>query len=349
MRTSPSMCRWPSSSWRWPAEPEAGLAGGRDLRRRQREDPCARECSGDGGGASNEDHVALSFTALDDTCAALRAGGQAFVVEPRDYRGAARPTYAIPTAGWSSRSGRGAFGDMFDCAVERRRSFSRRTRKVSSGNRTITSPWSWVAAATADCTVPDDRVSPRRAPETRAVTSPGRLTRATWTFVRLGNARASPAADRSGRRVRVSEHDGARVADCNRDERHAVDGLSVPTSTSPRSCLELTVSRKRARTMRRCLRPRRSFARLRREPGSRDAASRSRRVPHGSRQDSNRDVHVPGDVPRISSTPSQTGRKRRCQGRVERLVTGSTTTYVLPSARHVEDRIHAPAQESGRR
>lgn len=36
-------------------------------------------------GPPNEDHVALAVDALDETCDALRAGGVAVLVEPRDY------------------------------------------------------------------------------------------------------------------------------------------------------------------------------------------------------------------------------------------------------------------------
>jgi catechol 2,3-dioxygenase-like lactoylglutathione lyase family enzyme len=36
-------------------------------------------------GPPNEDHVALAVDQLDETCAALRASGITFLVEPREY------------------------------------------------------------------------------------------------------------------------------------------------------------------------------------------------------------------------------------------------------------------------
>jgi catechol 2,3-dioxygenase-like lactoylglutathione lyase family enzyme len=38
-----------------------------------------------GAGPPNEDHFALSVDDLDETCAALVAGGHVFLLEPRDY------------------------------------------------------------------------------------------------------------------------------------------------------------------------------------------------------------------------------------------------------------------------
>jgi catechol 2,3-dioxygenase-like lactoylglutathione lyase family enzyme len=38
------------------------------------------------GGPPNEDHFAVSVTDLDAACAALRAAGCEFLVEPRDYQ-----------------------------------------------------------------------------------------------------------------------------------------------------------------------------------------------------------------------------------------------------------------------
>jgi catechol 2,3-dioxygenase-like lactoylglutathione lyase family enzyme len=37
------------------------------------------------GGPPNEDHHALAVVRLDETCAALRSRGLAFLVEPREY------------------------------------------------------------------------------------------------------------------------------------------------------------------------------------------------------------------------------------------------------------------------
>ena len=93
----------------------------------------------------------------------------------------------------------------------------------------MTSPSPCVAAATATALDPDAVVSPTPRSQTRAVTSPGRSTRATCTFVRSGKRGCvSSRGPSSSDLARVAHHDGVRVADRDRDQLDAVDDLRRP-------------------------------------------------------------------------------------------------------------------------
>ena len=236
--------------------------------------------------------------------------------------------------------------------ADQRRARGRRASRARRGVREDpprevdeTSPSACVAAATATALVPDDSVSPTPRSQTRAVTSPGASTRATCTFVRFGK-RACVSSQRADRADlgRVAEHDRVRVADRDRHERDAVRPSScAPTVTSPSSCSISPSSRIRVRTDQRRRRRRRSRSRptgLR--ATRRRYACRSPRAPRGIRRDS----RSRSRTRRGRSSPGSRGRRRLplraadARAASSGSAPGSTTTYVLPSARQVEDRIH---------
>ena len=193
----------------------------------------------------------------------------------------------------------------------------------------MTSPSPCVAAATATALVPDDSVSPTPRSQTRAVTSPGASTRATWTFVRSGKRAcvSSQRADRADSR-RVAEHDRVRVADRDRHERDSVrDRLCAPTVTSPSSCSISPSSWMRVRTV--------SVADADVDLASRRTARRatplrygcrSPRAPRASRRGSRLRSRTVVDVsPRISRTPSVPSARADARAASSGSAPGSTT------------------------
>ncbi len=105
---------------------------------------------------------------------------------------------------------------------------SRRTRRSPPGKCTSTSPSPCVAAATATALEPDAVVSPTPRSQTRAVTSPGASTRATWTFVRFGK-RGMRLEQRPDPRevVGIADDDRVRVADRHADDVEIRDALRL--------------------------------------------------------------------------------------------------------------------------